>query len=504
MTIDPFDFREDLLRDEADGLRPPLTDVLVEEPELVVPESKLSRPLQQRIGTGTFKEATPVMIRLELDEARDPHLQRDAMRHLQRAGQQARIRHEIPTFGIYAATLPNEFILAVEDDPGVRRAFFDNEVKFPGPELEFVRAAQFQPEGFRLGANIQQARSQIGQLIPAAAGVVSFGTAGERPLTTTTKPSWTPTSVTREALGALEASSDGVDGKGVPVAVIDTGLPLGRIGHPQLTGMDNTSFMRVPAPDRSGHGSHVASIIAGTKYKAPNGMVLQGVAPGADVVGIKVLETPLGVGRDSDILKGLELALDRKVKVVNMSLGSEGYDPDNAYEEALQKLVDGGVIPVAAVGNSGPGPKTVGTPAGSPFCIAVGSVNSRTGTVAGFSSRGPTEFNAQIKPDVASFGGDNTEGMEELIYSTTSPGSTLDKLDGRVVDRLSPAHGTSQAAPHYSGVVAWWAQYVKDRLDHELTFSDVLTIHAKRGGSKNNDSGVGVAVYDWVKALGGT
>jgi len=497
VTIDPFDFREDLIEQERD-LRPPLTDVLVEEPEIPIPESKLSRPLQQRIGKGPFKQSTPVMIKLELDQD-----QRDAARHFKTVSRMAPIRHEIPTFGIYAATLPNDLIRAVEDDPGVRRAFFDAEVKFPGPAVEFVRAAQLQPQGVQLGSNIRAIRQQIRQAAPTLAGAATLGQVGNAPLSTTSDPSWTPTSVTREILGAPEAESEGYTGEGITIAILDTGLPLNRLNHPQLSGAAYTSFLRVPAPDRSGHGSHVASIIGGGAYTAPNGMTLQGVAPGCKLLGIKVLETPLGIGRDSDIIKGLEIALEKKAHIVNMSLGSEGYDPDNPFEDVLRDLINGGVIPLAAVGNSGPGTGTVGTPAGSPFCISVGSINSRTRSVAPFSSRGPTSYNAQIKPDVVSFGGDNTEGNTELIYSTTSPGSTLDKLDKRILDKLSPVHGTSQATPHFAGVVGWWAQYAEDRLDRRLSFQDVRTVLSHRGGTKNNSTGAGLAVYDWIKALGG-
>jgi len=369
--------------------------------------------------------------------------------------------------------------------------------------VEFVRAAQLQPRGVQLGTNIRNLRQQAAQILPTAAGVVSLGAAGNRPLATKKNPEWTPTSVTRELLGASEASSDGIDGTGIIEAVLDTGLPLNRMTHPQLEGAAYTSWLRVPAPDRSGHGAHVASIIGGKAYQAPNGMALQGVAPGCTLLGIKVLETPLGIGRDSDIIAGLGIALERKANIVNMSLGSEGYDPDNAFEEPFQMLVDADVIPIAAVGNSGPGPKTVGTPAGSPNCIAVGSVNSRTGQVAQFSSRGPTEYNAQIKPDVASYGGDNTEGQTEMIYSTTSPGSTLDKLDGKILDRLAASMGTSQATPHFAGVVGWWAQYAQDRLDRRLTFRDVKNLLSTKGAPQDNERGVGVAVYNWVKALGG-
>lgn len=481
---DEFEFNEGLIADR-DGLRPPLAFSLVDEEDPPAPESKLSRPLQRKMGKGPYRKTTPVSVQLDLE---DPKV---AERYFIAAGRQAPIRHQVPLFNIFSVRLPNEFIQKVEDDPGVKRVFFDAQVPFPGPEVSF-----------KPGGNLENIRSQLNQLGPGIASVISLGAGQVGTRGRQIPDEWTPTSTTRDLLGSKKAAADSITGAGVKVAALDTGVPLAKASHPQLKNVQGLYWTPTPLPDRSGHGPHVLSIIGGSRWNTPNGAMLEGVAPGATMAGVKVLETPLGVGRDSDILKGLEIAFDWGAQIINMSLGSEGYDPDNMFEDPLLFLVKNGVIPIVAVGNSGPDPATVNTPAGSLNCIAVGSVNSITGNVAGFSSRGPAPITGAIKPDVVSFGGDNID--TEMIYSTTSPGSTLDKLDGRVVDRLAPAAGSSQATPHFAGVVAWWAEFMREQVGRELTFSDVKSVLRKMGHSPDNNEGYGLAVYDWIKVLGGT
>jgi hypothetical protein len=210
----------------------------------------------------------------------------------------------------------------------------------------------------------------------------------------------------------------------------------------------------------------------------------------------KVLQTKLGIGTNSDILKGLEMADTWGAQIFNMSLGSDRFVADSPFENPFRSLIDGGGIPIAAAGNSGPDGQTVGTPAGSPHCIAVGSVN-QNGQPSGFSSRGPA--GANTKPDVASFGGDNVTG--ESIYTGTSGASTIDGLDDNKFDELGESMGTSMACPTFAGLAADWDEWLQVNRNRRLTFTDVHDVLRKNGLTKNNNVGYGIAKFDWIKVL---
>lgn len=209
-------------------------------------------------------------------------------------------------------------------------------------------------------------------------------------------------------------------GDAVKVAVIDTGIDL---AHPDLVARVDGGFNAInPArsyTDDNGHGTHVAGTIAA----AANEIGVVGVAPGADLYAVKVLDKT-GSGWVSDIIEGIQWAIDNHMDVINMSLGSSSYS--SAFDTACQKAIDAGVVIVAAAGNSGPGSDTVGYPAKFARVIAV-SATDRSDTIASFSSVGPAVDLAA--PGVG-------------IYST---------YKGQTYATLS---GTSMASPHVAGVVA--------------------------------------------------
>ena len=120
-------------------------------------------------------------------------------------------------------------------------------------------------------------------------------------------------------IGAPEAWAAGYDGTGVTVAVLDTGIDVQPPG-PRRPDHGTASF--VPGEDVTdvnGHGTHVASTIAGTG--AASGGDYKGVAPGADLLVGKVLGGTDGYGQDSWIIAGMEWAAESGADVVNMSLG---------------------------------------------------------------------------------------------------------------------------------------------------------------------------------------
>lgn len=208
-------------------------------------------------------------------------------------------------------------------------------------------------------------------------------------------------------------------GAGVKVAVIDTGIDC---THPDLK-CDFGSGTNIVDPgstpmDDNEHGTHVAGTIAGRGAGGPIG-----VAPKATLIPVKVLDAD-GSGTLSDIVKGINWAADHRVDVINMSLG--GATGSAALERAVKKALAAGVTIVAAAGNSGPAPDTVGYPAGYPGVIAVAASDSNDG-LARFSSRGDAV--AFIAPGVD-------------ILSTVPGGGT------------ATLSGTSMAAPHVAGLAA--------------------------------------------------
>ncbi|MFE5690113.1 S8 family serine peptidase, partial [Streptomyces sp. NPDC056512] len=176
-----------------------------------------------------------------------------------------------------------------------------------------------------------------------------------------------------------DPAGNGADGKGVTVAVLDSGVDyshpdlggaLGK-GHKVVGGYDFVNRDADPTDD-NGHGTHVAGIIAG---RAAEKGGVTGVAPGADLLAYKVMDDA-GAGYTSDIVAGIEAATDpanpHRADVINMSLGGygDGRDPLGLAATAATKA---GVVVVASAGNEGPGSGTVGTPAAADGVIAVGA-----------------------------------------------------------------------------------------------------------------------------------
>ncbi|HAM36951.1 MAG TPA: peptidase S8 [Elusimicrobia bacterium] len=216
------------------------------------------------------------------------------------------------------------------------------------------------------------------------------------------------------------AAWDYTEGKGVRVAVVDTGVYS---DHNDLKGKVDGGYdaftkseVRVAYQDGNGHGTHVAGTIAAIR----NGKGVAGVAPMARLYSVRVLDNE-GSGSISGIIDGIIWCANNGIQVANMSLGSsQGSD---ALHQALRYAKSRGVVIVAAAGNSG-GP--VGYPAAYPETIAV-AASDPSDKVASFSSRGPeVDF---IAPGVS-------------VVSTA--------MDGGYAN----FSGTSMATPHMSGLAA--------------------------------------------------
>ncbi|HUW66058.1 MAG TPA: S8 family peptidase [Spirochaetia bacterium] len=264
------------------------------------------------------------------------------------------------------------------------------------------------------------------------------------------------------AVPAVEGNAawkQGYSGKGVVVAVVDTGIHP----HPDLVRPtsrivafhDLVGGRRVPYDD-NGHGTHCAGIIAG------NGRSLRGryrgIAPEAGLVGVKALDKD-GGGLLSTVIAGIDWCLAQKdalkIRVISLSLGSPATASyrDDPVAIAVGTAWAAGLVVVAAAGNDGPAGRTVESPGYSPAVITVGAEDDhRTippddDTIASFSSRGPTR-DGLAKPDVVAPG--------VGIVSLRTPGSVLDRNNPRfrVARYYFSLSGTSMATPMCAGLAA--------------------------------------------------
>ena len=247
------------------------------------------------------------------------------------------------------------------------------------------------------------------------------------------------------SVGGAKAHELGFTGKGVVVAVIDTGI----YPHRDLTLLiialshGTTIFNQKDSPyDDNGHGTHVSGIIAGNgisshgKYK--------GMAPEALLVGVKALNEN-GGGSTSNVIAAIEWCLDNlsqlNIKAINMSFGSkaqESYRQDPLCR-ATTIAWNKGMVICAAAGNEGPEAQTINTPGINPKIITVGNVDDHH-TLTGHddllnrsSSRGPTIDNI-TKPNILAPGTNITSTWINGGYRSLS--------------------GTSMSTPMVTGAVA--------------------------------------------------
>lgn len=245
-------------------------------------------------------------------------------------------------------------------------------------------------------------------------------------------------------IGAPDAWQAGYTGAGVTVAVLDSGIDD---THPDLVGRVDarrnfTTDSDLPEDDldHTGHGTHVASTIAGSG--AASAGTRRGAAPDARLLDAKVCG--LEGCAESAILAGLEwAAAERRAAVVNLSLGGTDTPDLDPLEAAVNTLTNQyGTLFVVSAGNRG-AHATVGSPGSADAALTVGAVDS-AGALADFSSRGPRVGDHALKPDLTAPG----------VDITAARGKDAEYIGGSPGDAYAASSGTSMATPHVAAAAA--------------------------------------------------
>ena len=319
----------------------------------------------------------------------------------------------------------------------------------------------------------------------------------------------------------VAASQYALDGTGVGVAVIDSGIA----DHPDLYDANGNSRVvysqsfvagDTTTSDEYGHGTHVAGLIGGTGASSgtANGYAATyaGMAPNVNLINLRVLDQN-GSGTDSQVIAAIEQAIALQstynIRVISMSLGRpvfESYTLD-PVDQAVEAAWQAGIVVVVAAGNSGrsgvaKGFATIDVPANDPAVITVGATMTQ-GTptrvddqIASYSSKGPTVLDHIVKPDLVAPG--------NRLVSLRVAGSTLDTTFPQY--EIAPSSGTamyyelsgtSMATPVVSGAVALMLQQnpaltpdqVKARLMKTAwkTIGRYTSSHDGRGNLYNNE-----------------
>lgn len=295
-------------------------------------------------------------------------------------------------------------------------------------------------------------------------------------------------------IGAPAAWQRGLTGKGVKVAVLDTGLDP---THPDLAGRigGSANFSEATdAVDHNGHGTHVASTVAGNG--SASGGKYKGVAPEATLLNGKVLDDD-GSGSYSGIIAGMEWATSQGAAVVNLSLGSdEPSDGNDELSQAVNRLSEGtGTLFVVAAGNCYDlKPGSIGSPAAADAAVAVGNL-LRDGSLNDTSCRGPRKGDGALKPELSAPGTD--------IVAAKAAGTELGEPVG---DSYVTLTGTSMATPHVAGTAAliaqqhptWRADQLKARLISTADPQQGSRVDEQGAGRVDADQSTGTSPADSV------
>ena len=311
-----------------------------------------------------------------------------------------------------------------EEEWGVQQGPFGEEPVAEGPVAEHLitSGAQYSrefKEGYQAALRDLQ---ENGGVVPTAFDESSF--------------TW--------GLQVTKAATSRFSGRGIKVAVLDTGLDL---GHPDFTGRNIGSRSFIPnqtVQDGNGHGTHCIGTACGPRspFRTPGRPPSYGCASNCDIFAGKVLSNQ-GSGATAGIIAGMQWAIANGCQVISMSLGrtirldEKGFNP--AYEQVAQVGLQRGTLTIAAAGNDSARPSRihpVGEPANSPSILAVGALDESL-LMASFSNGGL----------FLSHGAVNIAGPGVNIHSSFPRPILYRRLNG-----------TSMATPHVAGIAALWAE----------------------------------------------
>jgi subtilisin family serine protease len=234
-------------------------------------------------------------------------------------------------------------------------------------------------------------------------------------------------------------------GRGVKVAVLDTGIDL---QHPDFAGrgLETRAFTPFPVQDVHGHGTHCVGTACGPRQPA-SGVRRYGVAFDAQVFVGKVFnEDPEPGAATGDVVAGIEWAVTSGCQVVSISIGIPVNQAVKQYETPIRRALAAGTLVVAAAGNNADRPAEVGfvePPGNAEASMAVAALDNRL-RVAPFSARSSLVNGDGGKVNIA--------GPGVAVFSSITPSrGTHAWLDG-----------TSMAAPHVAGIAALWAEATGD------------------------------------------
>jgi len=296
-------------------------------------------------------------------------------------------------------------------------------------------------------------------------------------------------SVMNATVGGNLALSMGYDGTGVGVAVIDSGVnATADLGVPgstknRIVYSQNFDPSTNTTSDLFGHGTHVASIIAGNAASSSCSnctINYYGIAPNANIINLRALDAN-GQATDSTVIAAIQQAIALKsqynIRVINLSLGRgifESYTLD-PLDQAVEQAWQAGIVVVVAAGNYGRdnsnnnnGYGTITVPGNDPYVITVGAMrdmgtySTADDVIATYSSKGPTMDDQVVKPDLVAPGNlivaylaSSSDTLYASYPANLVPVSTYTQSNsGNISSVYYALSGTSMAAPVVSGAAA--------------------------------------------------